>query len=291
MKKLFYLFALVGSLMLASCNPEPKPAEVTFAIGVSDITATSALVTVTPSDTNALYYFDLFSQEVYDEFETPTQAAEDLLQYILDGVEEYQEYGYDVELVDWLSQGQDHYEFSTLSPETSYVVVAFRVDTATSAVVGTVYHEAFTTHPVEQVDLTFNTEVTDTAIWFVPNLDEVEYFATFIDADTLQAYGVTATEYFEYLVTYYGEYIEYFTMHGPIYVELSELNPGSDYVFLAQAYTGGVWNSDLFAGYFSAPTDEPAEIAPSRQKMSFNHKVYKKMAKRLTIENNKIQKL
>jgi len=281
-KSILMLFTVVGMLFFTACNNEPKPVPVTFDITASEITAGSALVTVTPSDTNVLYYFDLFSAENFAGYETPMTAAEDLLEYVKEGVAEYQEYGYDVELVDWLSQGQDSYRFSGLSAETEYVVVAFCVDTATEAIVGSVYHNSFTTPQVEEVELMFEAAISDTAIWFLPNSDEIEYFAMYVDTDTLQSYGFTAAEYFEYLVNYYGEYIEYFLMNGPIYVELSELIPGSTYVFAARAYAAGVWNSPLFTANFTAPVENtPSEIAPPRTKMQFNRALLKKNAKRV----------
>ena len=294
MKKFIYLLTLVGSLMFVSCHEEPSPAEVTLAINVDSITAASALVTVTPSDTNVLYYFDLLSQDVYeDEYEgNAIEVANDLINWIIESVEEYQDYGYDVEVVDWLSRGVDEYNFSGLSPETNYVVFAFRVDTATNTLAGNVFHAEFTTHPVEFVDLSFELANTDTAIWFVPNVDDTEYFATYVEVDTLQAYGITATEYFEDMISYYGEYIEYFTMSGPIYVYLEDLTVGTNYVFLAQAYTGGVWNSRLFAEYFEAPVEsESPKVMSPKTKMLFNRNAHMKLAKRLTIENNKVQKL
>ena len=264
MKKIFILFTIMCGLMFASCNNKPTPKVTTFNVEVSDVTESSAFVEVTPSDTTVLYYFDIMDAEYVDEYESDSALAQDYIDWILESVEEYQEYGYDVELVDWLSMGTDSYNFTGLTGDKEYVVLAFAVDTANCVMAGNLTKAPFRTLPVEEVELMFEAAMSDTAIWFLPNNDEVEYFATYMDADTLQAYGVTAAEYFEYLVTYYGEYIEYFTMHGPIYVELSELNPGATYVFAAQAYNGGVWNSPLFTANFTAPGGEAA--APARVK-------------------------
>ena len=256
MKKILFIFTLVLGMLFTACKPEPKPTTTSFNIVVSDITESTAFVTVEPSDTTVFYYFDVMPAEYWDEYEGDTAIAREYLEWIADEVEYYNAYDYPVEFIDWLSQGNDSYNFEGLTANKEYVAFAFEVDTATNMMVGDLYKVRFTTLAVEPTLLTFELANSDTALWFLPNSDEITYFADYVSVDTLTVYEITATEYFDADVEYYGEYISYFTQKGPIYLPWSYLNPGTTYVFLARAYTGGEWNSDLFTTEFTVPAVE-----------------------------------
>lgn len=83
MKKLFYLFAVaVVAISLASCNKKDEPASKDFAITVSDVTATSAHVKITPSKEDAFYYASVVSQEGLDYYKmTIEEYAQDDMDY------------------------------------------------------------------------------------------------------------------------------------------------------------------------------------------------------------------
>ena len=265
MKRFLFLFGIVFGLLFASCEKQQPIVIPTFEITVSDVTASTATVSVTPSDSSVWYYYDIIPVEYFNEYADADELAKDYLEWIEDEVEYYQEYGVDYVFEDWLSRGVDGYDFSDLTAETEYVAFAFAVDTSTHLNTGAFFQTHFTTLPVEETLLTFELANSDTALWFLPNSDEITYFADYVSVDTLSAYNITAAEFFEADVEYYGEYISYFTQKGAIYLPWSYLNPGDTYVFLARAYNAGEWNSDLFTTEFAVPALEP-ETVPARDR-------------------------
>lgn len=125
--------------------PKARKADVSFTITVENITTSGAKVTVTPSDENAVYYFDCFAAAdaasmsdaqihaaLYESWEATAEDYEmdvvELLTYIL-------------------SEGEDDYTFSTLKGGTEYTVVAFLVDEAGN-LDGAVTRFNFTTEPI-----------------------------------------------------------------------------------------------------------------------------------------------
>ena len=101
-------------------------ADVSFEIKAENITQTTADVTVTPSDNEASYYFDLFaSADAKDMDDAAIVAA------LRESWESQASY-YDMELSELLpyilSQGEDSYPFEDLQAGTEYTVVAFLVD-------------------------------------------------------------------------------------------------------------------------------------------------------------------
>ena len=116
----------------------------TFSISVTDISSTSANVTVTPSN-NDTYYFDVVDKEFYDSYSNKADIATDYVAYLKEIVAEYTSYGYDISLSDLLSSGSDTYYFDgNLDPNTDYYAVAFGVS-ANGTVTTDVTAKAFTT--------------------------------------------------------------------------------------------------------------------------------------------------
>lgn len=68
------------TLSFVACDDDNKgeepPVPVTFEVAVSDVETKSATVTVTPSDANATYYFDVVEKATFDELGSPTAVAE-----------------------------------------------------------------------------------------------------------------------------------------------------------------------------------------------------------------------
>ena len=117
-------------------------ADVSFEIKAENITQTTADVTVTPSDNEASYYFDLFaSADAKDMSDAEIVAA------LRESWESQAEY-YGMELSEMLpyilSQGEDSYPFKDLQAGTEYTVVAFLVDEEGN-LVGEVTRSSFTT--------------------------------------------------------------------------------------------------------------------------------------------------
>ena len=107
---------------------DPVPADMTFEIAVSDITFSSAAVAVTPSNTTATYYWN-----IYETAEIASMSDAELCAAIKENIEytiEYYAYfGYDVSFEDFLSKGQDAYEYDDLDANTAYTVIAVAMGT------------------------------------------------------------------------------------------------------------------------------------------------------------------
>ena len=281
MKKYLLIIAVVA-FAFAACKPKPVPEkEVTFQITVTDIAASTASVKVIPSDSNALYYYDVISVEYYEELKSEEALATELKEYWEEVIAYYKEQGETITIEDFLSKGNDGWDYTGLTPNTQYYAYAFCLD-STYALKGKISKVAFATEEVQNVNLLFEPAMSDTAIWFLPNNDDVDYLPFVVDADSLNGYSVA--EYYdlyaEYLQAGYGEYFEYYClMYGPVYVKFNELEAGHSYYFAAKAYTDGVWNSDLFQTQFSVPSvpNAPAKI----NKGGFNKQARMKKAKKV----------
>ena len=107
---------------------DPVPADMTFEIAASDITFSGATISVTPSNNEATYYWNVF-----EAAEIAQMSDADLCTNIKDNIEytiEYYAYfGYDVTFEDFLSKGPDAYEYDDLNPNTEYTVVAVAMGT------------------------------------------------------------------------------------------------------------------------------------------------------------------
>ena len=137
-------FEGVKSLNKTEVARAPKAKkDVTFDIAVSDITASTATIVVTPSDASASYYW------TYVEASEAAGKSDAELVALLTGdmddmIMLYSYFGMEVTYADLLIQGADSSSVSSLSPETSYTVVAAQLDDEGN-LVGAVASESFTT--------------------------------------------------------------------------------------------------------------------------------------------------
>ena len=146
MKKIFSILAVaLVAFSFASCNGNnPTPGkDGKFAILVENITATSADITVTPTDTAAYYYWTVYYAVSIKE------AGDSLGYYIAEDLKaEYGSYDWDLVASYLLTKGEDNYSFSELPSETDLAVVAFYLD-STYTVLGEVGIKEFTTPKLE----------------------------------------------------------------------------------------------------------------------------------------------
>ena len=146
MKKIFSILAVaLVAFSFASCNGNnPNPGkDGKFAILVENITATSADITVTPTDTATYYYWDVYYAESIKE------AGDSLGAYLAEDFKaEYGSYDWDLVASYLLTKGEDNYSFSELPSETDLAVVAFYLD-STYTVLGEVGIKEFTTPKLE----------------------------------------------------------------------------------------------------------------------------------------------
>ena len=117
------------------------PSDNTFEVSVTNITATSATVSVVPSN-NDTYYFDVIEKEYFDLYTDKKEFATEL---VADVKAMYEGYGYT--LADALSLGNDDVTYegeSALDPNTEYYAFAFGVSSS-GTITTEVTVKAFTT--------------------------------------------------------------------------------------------------------------------------------------------------
>lgn len=121
--------------------------DVTFTIVVEDITTTGATVTVTPSDNETAYCWDVYETANLAGM-SDADIAKDFKDYYDYLIAYYADYGYELTYEDLLTAGEDDYTYKNLSPNTDYTVVAIAVD-ENFAVVGASAKKQFKTPDVE----------------------------------------------------------------------------------------------------------------------------------------------
>lgn len=146
MKKFFaFVAAALVAFSFTACNENnPTPGKGgKFAILVENVTATTADVTVTPTDTAAYYYWSVFYAESVKE------AGDSLSIYLAENLKaQYGSYDWDLVASYLLTKGQDNDALTGLPSETDLAVVAFYLD-STYTVLGEVGVKEFTTPKME----------------------------------------------------------------------------------------------------------------------------------------------
>lgn len=124
------------------------PSKVSFTINVSDITSSTASVSVTAKPADAYYYFDIVDKRSFDGLGGARGAA----QYLIDDLNDQLDiYGYTLAQV--LSQGTDSYDYSGLNGSTEYVVIAVAVNPFTGELIGDAATKNFTTTEASLADV------------------------------------------------------------------------------------------------------------------------------------------
>lgn len=111
----WYLASADGGVKIYS--PEPIRSEITFAVDVTDVTYSNATVTVTPSTDEEYYYWNVFEKSALAGY-----SDRSLLRSLLETINSYSP---DDALYYYGDQGASDYAFTSLLPDTEYVVVLF----------------------------------------------------------------------------------------------------------------------------------------------------------------------
>jgi len=249
MKRFFALLATAAVALTAmSCKDDkngggvtPPPAEEDklFAIEVSDITTSTAKITVTPSDkVTTTWYWDLTeaSNTVNEEF--IADYLNSYYQYVLDSgqVSETLSYSEFLGNIIFAKDKTDMFVYERLNQGTDYVIWAAGMD-AEGNILTEIEIFKFTTQAPAPSDLTFDISVSGSVISITPSNDDpyTWYYGTQSDVDIfgsvegLLSYMITICE---------GSNIE-FTYTGPISSDASQyLQNGTNYVW-AVGYDGG----------------------------------------------------
>ncbi len=198
-------------------------------------------VTITPSNNDIYYYFDCIAQESVDfDFGGDITAT---AQYFIDyNVDMGTYYGMTVEevIAEIASQGVDQYLFEC-SPNTEYIIFAMAVSTDGN-IISEVAHKNVATGEVEPSDnvitMTVDAKTSTTVTVSTTTTNEDPYYLG-IEPAALYA-GMTDEQIMEEIIAYYGEYIYYSTEYGNVEaLELTDLNPGTEYLLMAFGIEGG----------------------------------------------------
>ena len=216
--------------------------ETTFVVEVSDITATSATVSVTPSNSNT-YYFDVMDQSTINRFDSLNDFAVAYIDYLKSTMILY---GYT--LADVLSLGSESYTLNKLEPETGYYAFAVGVD-ADGKITSNVTIKAFTTlsndvndNPTSQNSFSINvTDITTNGatVSITPSNSDTYYFDVVEKAEYSQyvdssAFAANYLADLQSLITEYGYTLADILSSGSdSYTYSDDLDAGTDYVAFA----------------------------------------------------------
>ena len=217
MKKLvslaFYA-TLTASLLFTACghepDPEPEPEKLvlTLTFGAYDITASSAAIEVTPSDTEIPYYWSVMTADKYESFTTPEALKQEDMAYFESLAEESGKSVAEI-ISQKVSLGAVNETISNLTPETSYVVYGYALkNNNTSDVSKSDFDTEPGGIPQSRVDITINaTRMSEIDVTITPESMDVLYYPDQISDDIYQQYGGNTqalVDYFEAKVDYYA---------------------------------------------------------------------------------------
>lgn len=203
----------------------------TFEISVTDITANSAAITVTPSIVGATFYWSIATAEEIEGASDADIVKNVIVAEIEEGIEYYAaEYGIELTIADLLLKDVDSYTFKSLSANTEYVVLAAYLD-AEGNLQESLVKQPFTTLEAQLIDLTFTISQNENGITITPSDNENAWDYIIISKSVFDTYGadyIAAAIYgkygAEYAVTgelalaWDGEDITYYCKEDGTYV-------------------------------------------------------------------------
>lgn len=249
-------------MALNSCNKNDEevkiPDNLSLKLSVTEITANSAHVEITPSNDEDTYYFDLLSKENYNNMvEAGVQA---FLNSEIDRRVEVSGATREEAFAKIASKGKDSYDFTNLQPVNDYVVIAFGVDEELK-VSTELFSEEFTTEfvPLSEnvLDITIDQVYIDGADYTVKaSVGEDAYVADIWPKSLVDELGDFGT--INYYIEYNAFYMDWMTNTGDyIYENESVWQPDRDYYVIAFGYADGEATTALYKKEFHTEGGEP----------------------------------
>ena len=127
-----------------SGQTDPGQGQAALTITMSNITGSSAAMSVVPGNQNQTYYFSIIESS-YVQGLTDAQLIQQVLIAEMDYIIEYYSGQYDVTYADLLSTGNDGYEFTKLAANTEYLALAAYIGTDGKATDGKLAKQSFKT--------------------------------------------------------------------------------------------------------------------------------------------------
>ncbi len=258
--------AFAGVIAVSSCDKKGSKEDpvLTFKLEVENVAAVSASVTVTPSITDATYYYDVLRKEAFD-----TVDFDDVQAYF-DAEVKRRVDAYsltETEVIEkMLSVGVQTFNFTSLTALTDYYLIAFAVD-AEGKVGGALQYETFSTQAVNPsanvLDIVLGDIYADGADYTVNPSVEADTYAVDIwsksmvdelgDGKTI-SYFIEYNSFLMFSLTTSGKFDFVNEVDGKVW------QPGREYYVVAFGYdtNSGEATTKLFKKEFRTEGGDPA---------------------------------
>lgn len=244
--------------------PAHTNAEFAVTCTATNITATGAHVEVSPADQTVTYYWDVFTEQIVYAAANGQLASEGI-----NSIEDLVLYGYEVGNE---STGDDSWDYTTLSPSTTYLILAVQVDVTTGEAVGEAGGgDTFDTEeaPASENEISLEFDA-DESVINVTTTNEDQYFYVILSQEM---YSEMASDYSEESLLGIAEgvismfdqrgYTKYFVASGDTviypeekYIWVDGLVDGNDYVAIAVPYVGTINGTPAYTTFtYLAPAD------------------------------------
>lgn len=107
-----------------------------FSIDITGVGATTAKISVTPTDGDCYYFCDFVTAEEYEKYGGDGGIIQSNAELIRSALEIYEMAGYSKSVTDFLEKGSSSFESTKLKAETDYVVFAFGMDPSCTGTTG-----------------------------------------------------------------------------------------------------------------------------------------------------------
>lgn len=231
----------------ATTDAAQSGGDLTLSINVTDITATTAKVSVTSSDETSSYFFNVLSESLYAQLGATPEGIAAFIPILWESYQEdYPSMTLPQILAQLLSVGNDSYDFDEFTPGAKYYAFAIGVDattgaTTTSAVVKDFTTEAGSGGDGPELTLTLragdaNGANTDTKVYmgaYAPTATGA-YYGLFLTSDVEKVHAQGAS--YDAIVTQNGTdmstkegWLEGLVTNPGIGVTFGGLDPGTSY--------------------------------------------------------------
>lgn len=262
--------ALAATMTAAftSCEKNEKPGQgengddtkpLTLEITLEDITSSGVDMTVTPSDDDKTFYFDILGKEAFELLKSEgTQKHFDTEVRIR---QEAYELTKEETIAKMLSKGVSGHTYTKLSPATEYYAVAFAVS-AEGKTAETFVQKSFSTEAVKPtsnvLDIIVSNIADDGADYSVKaSIADAPYLVDIWLKDLVDELGDEET--MKYFIEYNSYFINMLTATGDFTLENEHVcQPGREYYVIAFGYSDGEPTTQLYKKEFKTVGGDPA---------------------------------
>ncbi len=227
-------------------QPDPTPTKAPFKLTISEVTATTARLSISPVDKGSTYYFDLLREDIFEEY-NERKGFQHFFDSTVDWLIESNSMTKEQVLQRILSAGDDSYGFTNLKAGTTYYGVAMGIDKNRGLINSDVVFTKFSTEEAAVSDNTFDISVsnqtyTGTSYSVTPtNIDETYVLIAWNKAIVDQL-GDEA--FIEHCLKSRSD-IENYVVTGKQMGTLKDCVPNRSYYLVAFGYEGGLATTPL----------------------------------------------